>query len=171
MGSPILIPGISEEGTSCDGRLSATRWKEEIEGLVLKGGDGIPKSCGVVIESIGVTAPEKVSLVSATVGDCNGDWTAACLKFADASIIRGGSNGVLARFSSTSALLPFALSISIVVKGVRLSRESKILLVGVGGIWCSNCLVLDTDDDRFDTMLEVELSNGNSGLRMINGAS
>ena len=118
-----------------EGRLNATRWNDEIEGLVLKGGDGMPNSCGVVIESMGVMAPENVSLVSATVGDCNGECTEACLAFADASIIKGGSNGVMARFSSTSALLRFAFSISIGVEGARLSREPNLLLVGVGGIW------------------------------------
>ena len=147
-----------------------TRWKEEIEGFVLKGGDGMPNSCGVVMESMGVTAPENESLVSATVGDCNGDCIVACLIFADASIIRGGSNGVVASFSSTSALLLFALSMSIVVKGARFSREPKILLVGVGGIWCSKYFELDTDD-RFDVLPEVVFSSVNSDVCITDGDS
>lgn len=80
------------------------RWKEEIDGLVLRGGEGIPGNCGVVTASIGVTVPEKGSLDSATEGDCKGDCMETCLVLADASIINGGRRGVVAKPSSRSPL-------------------------------------------------------------------
>ena len=117
----------------CVGRLE--RWKEEMEGLVLSGGEGKPSSWGVVIASIGVTLPERVSLASATEGDWSGDCIDTCLVLAEASIIKGGSKGVVAKPSSCSLLSPFAFSMSIaVVVVVMSSRLSKILRVGVGGM-------------------------------------
>jgi len=102
-------------------------WKED---LVLRGGEGIP---GVVTASIGVTLPEKGSLDSATEGDCKGDCMGTCLVLADASIINGGSRGVVAKPSSRSSMLWLALSIFIVVDEDASSGVSKTLLVGVGG--------------------------------------
>lgn len=53
---------------------------------------------------------------------------------AEASIIKGGSKGVVAKPSSSSSLSPFAFSMSMGVVAVMSSRLSKILRVGVGGI-------------------------------------
>lgn len=53
---------------------------------------------------------------------------------AEASIISGGSNGVVANPSSGSMLSRLALSISIGHVVLTSSRLSKILRVGVGGI-------------------------------------
>jgi len=109
------------------------RWKEEIDGLVLRGGEGIPGNWGVVTASIGVTAPEKGSLASATEGDCNGDCRETCFVLAEASIIKGGRSGVLAKPSSRSPLPLLAFSMSIAATDELSSGASKMLLVGVGG--------------------------------------
>lgn len=71
-----------------------------MDGLVLRGGEGIPGNWGVVIASIGVTFPGNGSFGSATDGDCNGDCMDICLVLAEASIIRGGRRGVVAKPSS-----------------------------------------------------------------------
>ena len=149
------IGGISEEGMRCGGLFAVLRWNDEIEGLVLSGGDGIPGNCGVVIASIGVTCPEKGSLGSATEGDCSGDCIVTCLVFADASIMRGGRRGVVAKFSSKSALTLFAFSISIGVEGIRSSRLSKLF----GGYFtklerCQN-LLLDTQNGSHSGQLQT----------------
>lgn len=98
---------------------------------MLRGGEGMPGSWGVVIPSIGVTVPEKKSLGSATEGDCSGDCIFSGLVFA--SIMSGGSSGVVAKPSSCSPLLRLAFSMSMVPWKERSSRPSKTLLVGVGG--------------------------------------
>lgn len=62
--------------------------------------------CGeYAIASIGVAVPERLNGLcgSATDGDCRGDCTAGTLRLADASVMSGGSNGVVAKFSSTSS--------------------------------------------------------------------
>lgn len=109
------------------------RWKDDIEGLVLSGGEGIPGIWGVVMASIGVVEPENGSFGSATDGDCNGDCIETCLVFADASIIKGGRSGVVAKASSVSSVARFAFSISM-GRAEMSSRLPNILLVGVGGI-------------------------------------
>ena len=156
------------------------RWNDETEGLLLRGGDGIPGKCDVVTESIGVTLPEKISLGSATVGDCSGDCKLTGLAFAEASIIKGGSKGVDAKFSSISAVVVqrFALSISIGIGGARCvksSRDPKTLLVGVGGIWKGSYersngwrVEFEIEDERLEAARETEYSGWasavNSGL-------
>jgi hypothetical protein len=162
-----MIGGISEEGVRWGGLFAVLRWNDEIEGLVLRGGEGIPGSCGVMIASIGETCPENGSLESATEGDCKGDCIVIWL-LADASIIRGGRSGVVAKFSSISVLLQFALSISIGVDGTRSSRLSKMLLAGVGGI-CGSMACraeFETDDDLLDAPLEAEASRCGSEVNV-----
>ena len=75
-----------------------------MEGLVLSGGEGMPGSWNVVITSIGLTLREHGSLGSATDGDWSGDCTDTCLVLAEASIIRGGSKGVVAKASCSCRL-------------------------------------------------------------------
>ena len=107
-----------------------------MEGLVLRGGEGIPGIWGiwgVVMASIGVTFPEMDILGSATDGDCSGDCIGTCLE-AEASIINGGSSGVVAKTSSRCPLSRFAVSTSMGVAIDISSLLSKTLLVGVGGI-------------------------------------
>jgi hypothetical protein len=116
-----MMGGISEEGVRCARRL--LRWKDDTDGLVLSGGEGTPGCCGIVIPSIGVTFPDKCSLGSATDGDCNGDCMETCLVFAEASSIRGGSNGVAAKASSFSLQVPFTFPVSI---GVGVERSSRL---------------------------------------------
>jgi hypothetical protein len=140
------------------------RWKDEIDGFVLRGGEGIPGNWGVVTASIGVTLPEKGSLASATEGDCSGDCKETCLVLAAASIINGGRSGVVAKASSGSPLLLFAFSISIAMTDEVSSGASKMLFVGVGGSWGSKFLSgacraeFDIDDDRLDASREVTFS-------------
>jgi hypothetical protein len=140
------------------------RWKEEIDGLVLRGGDGIPGNWGVVTASIGVTEPEKGSLASATEGDCNGDCMGTCFVLAEASIIKGGRSGVVAKPSSRSPLPPLAFSMSIAAADEVSSGASKMLLVGVGGSWgskvfSSTCRAeFEIDDDRLDAPREAAFS-------------
>ena len=162
----MTMGGISEAGMSCcTGRFAVERWKEETEGLVLKGGDGMPGT-GVVerTPSIGVTFPENDSLGSATVGDCSGDCMETCLLFEVVSVIRGGRRGVVARPSSRSVLLLFAFSILSGVVGISSSRSSKMLFVGVGGDWTSKdrsnpCLIeFDIEDDRLDVVRDLAFS-------------
>jgi hypothetical protein len=113
---------------------------------------------------MGVTFPERESLGSATDGDWSGDCMETCLVLAEASIIKGGSKGVVAKPASCSLLSLFAFSTSIGVVVVMSSRLSKILWVGVGGICGSNdlsnaCRVeFDIDDDRLDGPLEAAFS-------------
>lgn len=107
------------------------RWKDDIEGLVLRGGEGIPGIWDVMMVSIGVLEPENGSFGSATDGDCNGDCNETCLVFADASIIKGGRSGVVAK-ASVSSVARFAFSISM-GRAEMSSRLPDILLVGVGG--------------------------------------
>ena len=104
-----------------------------MDGLVLSGGDGIPDNWGVATASIGVAEPEKGSLDSATEGDCKGDCMDICLTLADASIIKGGKSGVVAKPSSRSPMVLLAFSISMTAVGKCSSEESKMLRVGVGG--------------------------------------
>lgn len=100
---------------------------------MLRGGEGMPGSWGVVMPSMGVMEPENMSLGSATEGDWRGDWTYTCLVFADASSMRGGRSGVVANPSSCSPLLRLARSTSMTPLKDRSSRPSKTLFVGVGG--------------------------------------
>ena len=120
--------------------------------------------------SIGVTDPENGSLASATEGDCNGDCMLTCLVFADASVIRGGSRGVVAKASSSSSVLLFAFSISIGRTQNVSSHPSNMLLVGVGGSWGSKLLSkvcrveVEIDDERLEGPLEVALSRFTSDI-------
>jgi len=169
------MAGISEDGTRFPGRF-IFRWNDETDGLLLRGGEGIPGKCDVVTESIGVMLPEKISLGSATVGDCSGDCMLTVLVFAEASIIKGGSKGVDAKFSSISTVVGhrFALSISIGMGGLRYvksSREPKTLLVGVGGIWKGSYersngrrVEFETDDERLEAARETEYSGCESAV-------
>lgn len=164
LGSAIRIGGISEDGMRCPGRF-AFGWNEEIDGFVLRGGEGIPASWGVVTESMGVTCPLKGSCGSrsATEGDCNGDCMGIS-RWPKISVIRGGSNGVVAKSASRAAMSLFAFSISIGSAGQGSSRQSNTLAVGVGGIWGSNgwssaCRVeFETEDDRLDAAREAAFS-------------
>jgi len=133
LGPPRSMAGISMEGTSAPGRFALLRWKEEIEGLLLSGGDGRPRSCGVAVESMGVAFPPKKSPCSATDGDCNGDCKSTSL-FAEASIMRGGRSGVLARSSPSSAPFAFSISRRVQVERFSLLLPPKMDFVGVGGI-------------------------------------
>lgn len=86
---------MSDECTTVPAR---DLWRiEAIEGFVDSGGDGRLDSCGV---PHGVTELCRDD-VSATVGDCNGDWSETLS--GDSSIRSGGSNGVVACSRSSSA--------------------------------------------------------------------
>lgn len=61
------IGGISDDGET--GPKPRWRWKEDIEGLDDRGGDGRPAILGV---GSGVLSTEEAS-GSATLGECNGD--------------------------------------------------------------------------------------------------
>jgi hypothetical protein len=63
---------------------------EAMDGLVDRGGDGRQCSCGVPDGVVELGSDG----VSATVGDCKGDWTGRLLQ--NSSIMIGGSNGVVA---------------------------------------------------------------------------
>jgi len=139
-----IMAGISDEGIRWLGR----RWNEDVDGLVERGGEGM-----------GVWFPlVKGSLASATDGDCSGDCRLTCFVLADASIMRGGSNGVVAKPSSRSPTSRLARSMSSGI--VCSSLPPYTLLVGVGGVWiCSNSTPptglakFETDDERLDGVL------------------
>lgn len=71
--------------------------------------------------------------------------------FAEASIINGGSNGVVANPSSRSPGSRFARSMS---RAMVASSLPYTLLVGVGGVWShSGRAEFDIEDERLDGVL------------------
>ena len=67
-----MMGGISETGSRPAARCL---WKDDMEGLLERGGDGSPDNCDA---STGLLTTEKDSR-SATDGDCRGDWTKSSL--------------------------------------------------------------------------------------------
>lgn len=149
------------------------RWKDDTEGVDESGGDGSPDSWML---SIGVLITTTESDASATVGDCNGDWTGIASALAGKSTMRGGRSGVVAKFSeSSTSLLRFALSMSIEA-GVKVcsSGSSKMLLVGVGGNWNSRLSVewmnepaIEDDRDRFESAPDRSASLNPSVIEIV----
>lgn len=108
--------------------LARGRLKEAIEGLVDSGGDGRSAN-----RSRSAFASGLAFEMSATDGDCNGEWILD-MGSSGSSPINGGSRGVVACGPDSSNGSWFALVMSMGRAFDSLTRSSKIVLAGDGGI-------------------------------------
>ena len=100
---------------------------EATEGLVDKGGEGRLKSWGVLTGVVDVGG----ELVSATLGDCRGDWIGG--RLGEDSITSGGRSGVRARPGSSFSSSGTGCSISKADEFASLKLSSRVARTGEGG--------------------------------------